>query len=78
LLRECQESSHPNCPKASWLRLPSRVLEMVVVLCNDAEIEVPDGEICQICGQELEEFDEVTGTGIHGYYHWICVSHVDA
>ena len=51
---------------------------MVIVLCNDGEIEVPDGEICQICGQELEEFDEVTGTGIHGYYHWICVSHVDA
>ena len=50
----------------------------VVVLCNDAEIEVPDGEICQICGQELEEFDEVTGTGIHGYYHWVCVNHVDA
>jgi len=48
--------------------------EMVVVLCNDAEIEVPDGEICQICGCELEEFDEVTGTGIHGYYHWICVT----
>lgn len=51
---------------------------MVIVLCNDAEIEVPDGEICQICGCELEEFDEVTGTGIHGYYHWICVNHVDA
>jgi hypothetical protein len=50
---------------------------MAVVLGNDAEIEVPDGEICQICGQELEEFDEVTGTGIHGYYHWICVSHYD-
>ena len=50
---------------------------MVVVLCNDGEIEVPDGEFCQICGQELEEFDEVTGTGIHGYYHWICVSHYD-
>jgi hypothetical protein len=51
---------------------------MAIVLCNDGEIEVPDGEICQICGQELEEFDEVTGTGIHGYYHWICVNHVDA
>jgi len=51
---------------------------MVTVLCNDAEIEVPDGEVCQICGCELEEFDEVTGTGIHGYYHWICVNHVDA
>ena len=51
---------------------------MVAVLCNDGEIEVPDGEICQICGQELEEFDEVTGTAIHGYYHWICVNHVDA
>ena len=53
-------------------------LIMVIVLCNDAEIEVPDGEVCEICGQELEEFDEVTGTGIHGYYHWICVNHVDA
>ena len=51
---------------------------MVTVLCNDAEIEVPDGEVCQICGCELEEFDEVTGTGIFGYYHWICVNHVDA
>jgi hypothetical protein len=51
---------------------------MVVVLCNDAEIEVSDGEVCEICGQELEEFDEVTGTGIHGYYHWTCVNHVDA
>lgn len=53
-------------------------LIMVIVLCNDAEIEVPDGEVCQICGCELEEFDEVTGTGIFGYYHWICVNHVDA
>jgi len=53
-------------------------LIMVIVLCNDAEIEVPDGEVCQICGCELEEFDEVTGTGIFGYYHWICVSHADA
>lgn len=53
-------------------------VKMVVVLCNDGEIYVPDGEICQICGQELEELDEVTGTGIHGYYHWICVNHVDA
>lgn len=53
-------------------------LDMVLVLCNDAEIEVSDGEVCEICGQELEEFDEVTGTGIHGYYHWTCVNHVDA
>ncbi len=53
-------------------------LNMVIILCNDAEIEVPDGEICEICGNELEEFDEVTGTGIHGYYHWICVNHADA
>ena len=53
-------------------------MKMVVVLCNDGEILVPDGEICQICGQELEEMDEVTGTGIHGYYHWICVNHVDS
>ena len=52
--------------------------DMVIVLCNDAEIEVPDGEVCEICGHELEEFDEGTGTGIHGYYHWICVNHVDA
>ncbi len=51
---------------------------MVIVLCNDGEIEVPDGEVCVICGQDLEEFDEVTGTGIHGYYHWIWVNHVDA
>ena len=50
---------------------------MIIVLCNDAEIEVNDGEICQICGCELEEFDQVTGTGIHGYYHWTCVAHVD-
>jgi hypothetical protein len=50
---------------------------MIIVLCNDAEIEVHDGEICQICGNELEEFEEVTGTGIHGYYHWVCVNHVD-
>jgi hypothetical protein len=25
----------------------------------------------------LEEFDQVTGTGIHGYYHWTCIAHVD-
>jgi hypothetical protein len=50
---------------------------MVTVLCNDAEIGVEDGELCQICGMELEEFDQVTGTGILGYYHWTCVSHVD-
>jgi len=52
-------------------------LGMVVVLCNDAEIEVDDGEACQICGCELEEYDEVTGTGIFGYYHWTCVSCAD-
>ena len=50
---------------------------MVTVLCNDSEIEVEDGVVCEICGLELEEFDQVTGTGIHGYYHWTCVSHVD-
>jgi len=50
---------------------------VVVVLCNDAEIEVDDGEPCQICGCELEEYDEVTGTGVFGYYHWTCVSHAD-
>jgi hypothetical protein len=51
--------------------------EMVIVLCNDSEIEVEDGEVCEICGNELEEFDQVTGTGIHGYYHWTCVTHMD-
>ena len=50
---------------------------MVTVLCNDSEIEVEDGEVCEICGLELEEFDQVTGTGIHGYYHWTCVTHMD-
>ena len=29
-------------------------------------------------GQEREEFDEVTGTGIFGYYHSIWTNHVDA
>jgi hypothetical protein len=47
---------------------------VVVVLCNDAEIEVDDGEACLICGCELEEYDEVTGTGVFGYYHWTCVA----
>jgi hypothetical protein len=50
---------------------------MVTVLCNDSEIEVEDGEICVICGPELEESHQVTGTGIHGYYHRTCVTHVD-
>lgn len=49
----------------------------IIIICNDGEIEVEEGEVCQICGFELEEFDEVTGTGIFGYYHWTCVSHVD-
>ena len=26
------------------------------ILCNDSEIEVEDGEVCEICGLELEEF----------------------
>ena len=39
---------------------------MVTVLCNDSEIEVEDGEVCEICGLELEEFDQVTGTGFMG------------
>jgi hypothetical protein len=69
----------PLVYKPKFLSLHSRSLTwMVVILCNDAEIEVSEGEICQICGCELEEFDEVTGTGIHGYYHWICVRHADA
>jgi hypothetical protein len=50
---------------------------MVIVLCNDSEIEIEDGIVCEICGCELEEFDQVTGTGIHGYYHWTCIAHVD-
>jgi hypothetical protein len=55
-----------------------RQILMVTILCNDSEIEVPEGEACQICGCELEEYDEVTGTAIFGYYHWTCVSHADA
>jgi hypothetical protein len=55
----------------------TRVRMVVVVLCNDAEIEVADGEACLICGCMLEEYDEVTGTGVFGYYHWTCVSHAD-
>jgi hypothetical protein len=51
---------------------------MTPALCNDSEIEieVEDGVVCEICGLELEEFDHVTGTGILGYYHWTCVTHV--
>ena len=29
-------------------------LRMVIVLCNDSEIEVEDGVVCKICGLELE------------------------
>ena len=50
---------------------------MVTVLCNDSEIEVEDGVVCEICGLELEGFDQVTGTGIHRYYHGTCVTHLD-
>ncbi|HPE64480.1 MAG TPA: hypothetical protein PLQ49_10270 [Methanothrix sp.] len=50
---------------------------VIVVICDDSEIEVPDGEKCTICGRDLQEFDEVTGTGILGYYHWTCVTHFD-
>ncbi|HOK58694.1 MAG: hypothetical protein H5T42_07725 [Methanothrix sp.] len=49
----------------------------MIVIWNDAEIEVPEGERCQICGCELDEFDEVTGTPMFGYYHWTCITHVD-
>jgi hypothetical protein len=42
---------------------------MVTVLCNDSEIKVEDDEVCEICGLELEEYDQVTDTGIHGYHH---------
>lgn len=51
--------------------------EMVTVLCNDPEIGVKNGAVCEICGLGLEEFDQVTGTGIRGYYHWTCVEHVE-
>ena len=37
---------------------------MVTVLCNDSDIEVEDGVVCEICGLELEEFDQVTGTRV--------------
>ncbi|MHC1630838.1 MAG: hypothetical protein ACXQT4_00835 [Methanotrichaceae archaeon] len=50
---------------------------VVVVICDDSEIEVPDNEICQICGRLLEEYDEVTGTEMLGYYHWTCVTHFE-
>jgi|GEM_PF-793588 len=50
---------------------------VIVVICDDSEIEVPDGERCTICGRPLQEFDEVTGTGVFGYYHWTCVTHFD-
>ena len=50
---------------------------VVVVICDDSEIEVQDGERCAICGRPLQEYDEVTGTGILGYYHWTCVTHFD-
>jgi len=50
---------------------------IVAVLCNDSEIEVEDGKVCEICGLELEGFYQVTGAGIHGYYYWTCVTHVD-
>jgi hypothetical protein len=51
------------------------LVSSIIVLCNDSEIEVKDGEVCQICGDELEDYDEVTGTEIFGYYHWTCVVH---
>jgi hypothetical protein len=50
---------------------------VIVVICDDSEIEVPEGERCAICNRPLEEYDEVTGTGILGYYHWTCVTHFD-
>ncbi|OPX80249.1 MAG: hypothetical protein A4E45_00145 [Methanosaeta sp. PtaB.Bin039] len=51
---------------------------IMIVICNDSEIEIPEGEICQICGFELDELDHVTGTAIFGYYHWTCIAHCDA
>ena len=45
---------------------------MVVVLCNDAEIEVPDGEVCEICGQEPGEFNEGNSTRIERIACRIC------
>jgi len=49
----------------------------IIVLCNNSEIEVENGRACQICGNELVDYDEVTGTGIFGYYHWTYVVHED-
>ena len=50
---------------------------MVTVLCNDSEIEVE--ERCSLRdlrpgagGVRLGD-----GTGIHGYYHWTCVTHAE-
>jgi hypothetical protein len=48
---------------------------MVVVIWNDSEIKVPEGEACWICGCLLEDFDEVTGTAALGYYHWNCIAY---
>lgn len=50
---------------------------MVMVLVQRIRDRCEDGVVCEICGPELEEFDQVTGTGIHGYYHWACVTHVE-
>ena len=43
------------------------LVSLIIVLCNDTEIEVKDGEVFQICGNELEDYDEVTGTGIFDF-----------
>ena len=34
-----------------------------------------DGGVCSL---DMEEVDDVIGTGIHGYYRWIYVNHMDA
>ena len=65
----------PNLKKSMDNR--KLLVSLIIILCNDSEIEIKDGEVCQICGNELEECDEVTGTGIFGYYHWTCIVYGD-
>jgi hypothetical protein len=75
--RELFYGTKQTSTKASKDCSLNRLGMVVIVLCNDAEIEVDDGEACLICGCELEEYDEVTGTGVFGYYHWACVPVAD-
>ena len=40
---------------------------------DDWRIEVQDEDLPETAGLGLEEFDEVTGTGIRWYCYWTCV-----